>query len=121
MANWAKVNKLRHTVETYYKRNDAKGNIDFTRYDGFVTELRNDYTNAGFDLFDPETIYQLWAQLAITAGATAHLLSECGTREEVQGALKVMGTYGNMTGLFLREMTKNVNAPAIEAPKEESK
>lgn len=119
--DWSKVNKIRRTVELYYKRNDAKGNIDFTRYDGFVTEMRNDYENAGFDVNDADSLYLMWAQLALTCAATAHLLTECSDKAELQGALKVMGTYGNMTGLFLREMTKYVDAPPIEFETEESK
>lgn len=113
MADWTKVNKIRRTVEMYYKRNDEKNNIDFTTYDGFVTEMRNDWERAGFDVTNPDHLYLMWAGLAMTCAATAHLMSECSSKEEVQGALKVMGTYGNMTGLFLREMTKYVDAPAI--------
>ena len=113
MANWAKVNKIRNTIEVYYKANEAKGNIDFIKYDGFVTELRRDWENAGFNVEDAEDVYRLWAALAMTCAATAHLLTECSSKEELQGALKVLGTYGNMTGLFLREMTKYVDAPAI--------
>lgn len=114
MADWARVNKLRRTVEEYYRKNEAKGNIDFIRYDGFVTEVRRDWENAGFNCEDPEDVYKMWAALAMTCAATAHILDECKTKEELQGALKIMGTYGNMTGLFLREMTKYVDAPAIE-------
>ena len=113
MADWARVNKIRRTVEQYYKANDAKGNIDFVRFDGFVTEVRHDWEEAGFNCEDAEDVYKMWASLAMTCAATAHLLTECSSKDELQGALKVMGTYGNMTGLFLREMTKYVNAPAI--------
>ncbi len=113
MADWAKVNKIRNTVEQYYRKNDERGNIDFIRYDGFVTELRADWEAAGFDMTNEDDVFKLWAALAMTCAATAHLLTECDSKEELQGALKIMGTYGNMTGLFLREMTKHVNAPAI--------
>lgn len=112
MADWARVNKIRRTVEAYYQRNDK--NIDYPRFDLFVTEVRRDWENAGFNCEDAEDVYKMWAALAMTCAATAHMLEECKTREQMQGALAVMGTYGNMTGLFLREMTKYVDAPAIE-------
>lgn len=113
MANWAKVNRIRRTTEKYYQANSKKGNIDIPKYDQFVTEVRADWESAGFDLNDPEDVCKLWAALAMTIAATSHILPECEGREELQGAVKVLGTYGNMTALFLREMTKNVDAPAI--------
>jgi hypothetical protein len=95
MANWAKVNKIRRTVEKYYKRNDAKGNIDFTKFDGFITEVRKDWENAGFDLSST-------ARTCSRCGLPCHDLRRYrppagGVRDEggTPGALKVMGTYGN--------------------------
>ncbi len=117
--NWADVDKIRGTVETYYKRNEMKGNINIPMYDAFVTELRKDFERASYNLSDESDLFKLWGHLSLTCAAGAHLLTECATKDQLQGALKVLGTYGNMTGLFLREMTKNCPAiPAITPVKE---
>lgn len=118
-ASWSEVDKIRGTVERYYLRNSAKGNINIPLYDLFVTELRLDFERAGFNLSDEDDLYKLWAHLALTCAAGAHLLPSCESKEQVAGALKVLGTYGNMTGLFLREMSKNCSAIPAANPVEE--
>lgn len=111
--NWSNLDRIRGSVERYYLRNAANNNINIPMYDQFVTSIRGDYEKAGFNLADEADLYKLWGNLALVCEATAQLLSECRSREELSGALRVMGTYGNMTGLFLRECTKWV--PAIPA------
>ncbi len=117
--NWTDVAKIRGTVERYYLRNSAKGNINIPLYDLFVTELRADFEQAGYDLTDEEDLFKLWGHLALTCAGGAHLLVECSSKEELKGALKVFGSYGNMTGLFLREMTKYCAAIPAASPVEE--
>ena len=117
--NWSDVAKIRQTVEKYYQRNEEKGNINIPLYDLFVTETRKDWERAGFDLEDEGDLFKLWGSLSLTCAAVAHMLVECDSKDQVKGALKVMGTYGNYTGLFLREMTRHVKTiPALpeEAP-----
>lgn len=117
--NWSDVDSIRGTVERYYLRNSAKGNINIPMYDQFVTVLRQDFERAGYNLGDETDIFKLWGHLALTCAAGAQLLTECESKDQLRGALKVFGTYGNMTGLFLREMTKNCpTIPGIEPVEE---
>lgn len=104
--DWSDVDKIRRSVETYYQRNAAKGNINIPLYDQFVTEVRMDWERAGFDLTLDTDLFKLWGTLSLTCAAVAHMLDVCKTREEAAGAIKVVGSYGNYTGLFLREMTR---------------
>ena len=112
--DWSDVDKIRRTVDKYYQRNEEKGNINIPLYDLFVTETRKDWERAGFDLEDESDLFKLWGSLSLTCAAAAHMLSECDSAEQVRGALRVMGTYGNYTGLFLREMTRHIKTiPAL--------
>lgn len=114
--DWSKMDKIRGVVERYYLRNSAKDNINIPKYDEFVTVMRNSYTNIGFDLTDERDIYRLWGVLKRMAEGIGSLLTtEIETNEELVGALKVAGTYGNMLGLFMREVTKGF--PAIPPAK----
>lgn len=114
-ANWSDVEKIRQTVEKYYQRNEAKGNINIPLYDLFVTETRKDWERAGFDLDDEGDLFKLWGSLSLTCAAVAHMLVECENKEQMRGALKVIGTYGNYTGLFLREMSRHIpTIPAVQ-------
>ena len=116
---WSDVAKIRSTVEKYYQRNSAKGAINIPLYDLFVTEVRKDWERAGFNLADEGDLFRLWGTLSLTCAAMAHMLVECDTEEQVRGAVRVVGTYGNYTGLFLREMTKNCpEIPAVEVASE---
>lgn len=111
---WEDVERIRRTVERYYIRNSTKDNINIPLYDLFVTETRKDWEQAGFDFTNEHDLFKLWGSLSITCSAVAHMLPECSNREQVAGALKVMGTYGNYTGLFLREMTRHFpNIPPV--------
>lgn len=114
--DWSKLDKIRGVVERYYLRNSAKDNINIPKYDMFVTILRDDYTRIGFDLKDEKDIYRLWGVLKLMAeGIGSMLTTEIESNEELVGALKVAGTYGNMLGLFMREITKNVpSIPPIQ-------
>lgn len=116
--NWTLHEKVRVTVENYFHRNTENGNIDIPLYDLFVTELRKDWERAGYNLDSEEDLFKLWGALQVACASMAYMLRECKTAEELKGALKVCGVYGNMTGLFLREMTKNV--PTIPPLPEEA-
>lgn len=114
--DWSIHNAVRLTVERYYKKHSSTNNINIPMYDQFVTATRGYWEQAGYNMYDESDLFKMWGALQIVCSATANMLSECETREQMTGALKVMGPFGNMTGLFLREMTKNV--PAIPAPVE---
>lgn len=116
--DWSIHNSVRYTVERYYQRNSAANNINIPKYDQFVTQTRKDWENAGFDLTSEADLFKLWGALQVTCAAAAYLVGhELENLEQVKGAMMVMGPYGNMTGLFLREMTKNCpEIPAIVTP-----
>ena len=118
--DWSDVAQIRGAVERYYLRNQANDNINLPKYDQFVTVMRSDWERAGFDMSDEADILKLWGALSITCAAGAYLIGDAlSSREQMQGAARVFGIYGNMTGLFLREMTKYIpGAPPI-TPAEE--
>ena len=118
---WSRMNPIRWAIEELYQHQVEAGTINIPKYDLFVTQLRGDWERAGFDLEDPADLYKLWGALNVTCAASAYMLQECKTAEQLKGAVKVCGTYGNMVGLFLREMSRYVaDVPAPVGPTNES-
>lgn len=115
--DWAVHNKARASVEHYYQKHSKAGNLNIPKYDLFVTELRKDFEKAGYDLADEADLFKLWGALQVNLEAGAFVcLEELGQKRELaQAAIHTWAIFGSMSGLFLREMTKNCpNIPAIE-------
>lgn len=114
--DWGLHNRARLSVENYYAKHSGAGNINIPMYDLFVTEIRKDWEQAGYNLNDEADLFKLWGSLQVSLEAGAYIMQrELKEPEQVMGAVRTWGIYGNMTGLFLREMTKNCPLiPAIE-------
>lgn len=111
--DWAIHAKVRSAVERYYQAASKEDAIDIPKYDLFVTEIRKDWEQAGYDLSSEADLFKLWGALQVTLASCGFMLQECKSHDQVRGAIKVLGTYGNMTGLFLREVSKDT-APPIQ-------
>jgi hypothetical protein len=109
--DWSAHTKVRTAVERYYQHAAAQDAIDIPKYDLFVTQVRKDWEQAGYDLNEPDDLFKLWGMLQVTLATCAFMMIECENQEQMMGVLKVVGNYGNMMGLFLREASKGVAPP----------
>jgi hypothetical protein len=115
MPDWDRVNAIRLAVERFHGDKEKAGQIIIPVFDTYITNVREGWEKVGFDMNNEEDVFKLWGVLSITCEAGNELLAVTENKEQFKGAIRVFGTFSNMTGLFLREMTRWLpNVPAIK-------